>query len=145
MDRGTRIGVAAIVTACVVAALVLRSSQHRAAEPDAGRVLTAATTVPSSGAVAAMPRLLDLGATRCIPCKAMAPILEELKTTYAGRIRVEFVDVWENPAVAEQYGVQGIPTQIFFDANGQELYRHTGFMARDEILAKCRELGFRLD
>jgi thioredoxin 1 len=92
----------------------------------------------------AHPRLLDLGATTCIPCKKMMPVLEALKTEYEGRLDVEFVDVWRLPGVANQYGVQSIPTQIFFDAAGKELYRHQGFIAKDDILKKWRELGVDL-
>lgn len=91
---------------------------------------------------AALPRLVDLGASKCIPCKAMAPILAELKQTYAGRLRVEFIDVWENRAAAEQHRIRSIPTQIFYDAEGKELFRHEGFYGRQEILAKWAELGF---
>ena len=87
------------------------------------------------------PRLLDLGATTCIPCKKMAPVLEELKTEYEGRLDVEFVDVWKMPGVANQYGVESIPTQIFFDASGKELYRHQGFFAKEEILKKMGRAG----
>ena len=90
------------------------------------------------------PRLLDLGATTCIPCKKMAPVLEELKSEYEGRLDVEFVDVWRMPGVADQYGVQSIPTQIFFDASGKELYRHQGFFAKEEILSKWVDLGVDL-
>ncbi len=144
MERGTKIGIAAIVVACAIAALSMRDAARDGARQSAN-IAAGSSAAPSGDAVAAMPRLLDLGATQCIPCRAMAPILEDLKRTYAGRMRVEFVDVWQNPSVAEQYGVQGIPTQIFFDADGRELYRHIGFIAKDEILAKCRELGFRLE
>lgn len=91
-----------------------------------------------------LPRLLDLGATKCIPCKKMAPILEELKKEYEGRLEVEFVDVWRTPGVAKQYGIQMIPVQIFFDAAGKELYRHEGFFAKEEILSKWDELGIDL-
>jgi thioredoxin 1 len=90
------------------------------------------------------PRLLDLGATTCIPCKKMIPVLEELKTEYEGRLDVEFIDVWRLPGVANQYGVQSIPTQIFFDVSGKELYRHEGFFAKDDILKKWRALGVDL-
>jgi thioredoxin 1 len=90
------------------------------------------------------PRLLDLGATTCIPCKKMAPVLEELKIEYEGRLDVQFVDVWNMPGVANQYGVQSIPIQIFFDASGKELYRHQGFLAKEEILSKWDELGVDL-
>ena len=67
-----------------------------------------------------LPKLIDLGADKCIPCKMMAPVLEELKREYEGRLDVEFVDVWRLPGVAGEYGVQSIPTQIFFDASGKE-------------------------
>lgn len=93
---------------------------------------------------AARPRLLDLGATKCIPCKMMAPILEELKKEYAGRMDVDFIDVWQNRDAASQYGIESIPTQIFFDASGKELYRHQGFIAKDDILKKWQELGVDL-
>jgi thioredoxin 1 len=92
----------------------------------------------------ARPRLLDLGATTCIPCKKMIPVLEELKTEYKGRLDVEFLDVFRLPGVADQYGVQSIPAQIFFDASGKELYRHQGFFAKEDILKKWRELGIDL-
>ena len=93
---------------------------------------------------AARPRLLDLGATKCIPCKMMAPILEELKEEYAGRMDVDFIDVWQNRDAAGRYGIESIPTQIFFDAAGKELYRHQGFFAKDDILKKWNELGVDL-
>ena len=85
---------------------------------------------------AARPRLLDLGATKCVPCKMMAPILDELREEYSGRLDVEFVDVWQNPDVARRHGVKSIPTQIFFDATGKELFRHQGFIAKEDILRK---------
>lgn len=93
---------------------------------------------------AGRPRLLDLGATKCIPCKKMAPILEELKQEYAGRMDVEFIDVWQNRDAAGRYGLESIPTQIFFSAAGKELYRHQGFFAKDDILNKWKDLGVDL-
>ena len=90
---------------------------------------------------ASLPRLVDLGAGKCIPCKAMAPILEELRTEYAGHFEVVFIDVWENPEAAKPYDINLIPTQIFFDAAGQELWRHEGFLAKEDILAKWSEFG----
>ena len=88
-----------------------------------------------------LPRLLDLGASKCIPCKLMAPILEELKKEYAGTFNVEFIDVWKNPAAKKEYKVMLIPTQIFFDATGKELFRHEGFLSKNDILSKWKELG----
>ncbi len=90
------------------------------------------------------PRLLDLGADKCVPCKMMAPILDELKRDYRGRLDVVFIDVWQNRDAAPKYGIETIPTQIFFDASGKEIYRHTGFLAKEDILRKGQELGFDL-
>lgn len=91
-----------------------------------------------------LPRLVDLGADRCIPCKMMAPVLADLKTNYAGRLEVEFIDVWKNPDAGKQYKIRLIPTQIFFDASGKELFRHEGFFGKEDILARWKELGFDL-
>ena len=74
----------------------------------------------------------------------MAPILEQMKTEYAGTLAVEFIDVWKNPDAGKQYGIEVIPTQIFYDATGKELFRHIGFFAKEDILAKWKELGVEL-
>ncbi len=113
------------------------------ADPKAGPAVgTAQAAVTAS---AKIPRLLDVGATKCIPCKMMAPVLEELRGQYKDRLTVDFIDVWENPDAAEKYDVSTIPTQIFFDAEGKERYRHIGFISKDDILRKWKELGVALD
>jgi thioredoxin 1 len=91
-----------------------------------------------------LPRLVDLGADKCIPCKMMAPILEELKSEYEGTFKVEFIDVWKNPDEAPKYGIKLIPTQIFFDASGKELFRHEGFYSKEDILSKWKEFGVNM-
>lgn len=91
-----------------------------------------------------LPRLLDLGAGKCVPCKMMKPTLDELKVEYADRFETVFIDVWENQQAGAQYGIRMIPTQIFFDADGNELFRHEGYMAKEDILAKWQELGYAL-
>lgn len=89
---------------------------------------------------APVPRLIDVGADKCIPCIMMAPILEELKKEYAGVLDVEFVDVWKKPGETKKYNVRGIPTQIFYDASGKELGRHLGFISKEDILKKFEQL-----
>ena len=91
-----------------------------------------------------IPKLVDLGADKCIPCKAMAPILKELKQEYAGKMDVQFIDVWKDPDAGTEYGIQIIPTQIFYDASGKELFRHTGFYGKEDILGKWKDLGIEL-
>jgi thioredoxin 1 len=94
---------------------------------------------------AVLPRLVDLGAGRCIPCKRMAPILEALKVDYTGAVDVQFIDVWQNPQAGTPYGIRLIPTQVFFDRKGRERFRHEGFFAREEIERIFRDsLGVKL-
>jgi thioredoxin 1 len=108
-------------------------------------MVAASTNVPAAPqAKQKLPKLLDLGAGKCIPCKMMAPILEEMKKDYAGTLDVEFIDVWNNPDAGKQYEIEVIPTQIFYDATGKELFRHIGFYAKADILAKWKELGVDL-
>lgn len=113
-----------------------------------GEKASAAGEPRSAGAAApaarAIPRLVDLGAGKCIPCKAMAPILEQLRADYAGRMEVTFIDVWQAPEQATAHRIQMIPTQIFYGADGRELARHEGFMSREEILAQWKALGVEL-
>jgi thioredoxin 1 len=114
-------------------------------------VMAISTTAASQGndkklasAAKSLPLLIDLGATQCIPCKMMAPILEEIKKEYAGSLQVEFIDVWKNPDAGQKYRIRAIPTQIFYDASGKELHRHMGFMSKQDILAAWKELGIEL-
>lgn len=106
------------------------------------RALAAAAT--PAAPVKGVPRLVDLGADRCVPCKAMAPILDQLRSDYAGRLEVVFIDVWKRPDAARANGVRMIPTQIFYGADGRELARHEGFIDREQILARWRALGVEL-
>lgn len=109
-----------------------------------GLALLAASALAAEDAQPALPRLVDLGAGKCIPCKQMKPILDELKRDYADQFETVFIDVWENREEGPKYGIRIIPTQIFFDAAGKERFRHEGFMAKKDILAKWRELGVEL-
>jgi len=102
------------------------------------------TVAGSAPAERKLPKLLDLGATKCLPCKKMAPVLEDLKKEYADTLEVEFIDVWKDESAAKKYGINLIPTQIFYDAAGKELFRHEGFYGKEDILAKWKELGVKL-
>jgi len=99
----------------------------------------------TTGFAEQLPRMVDVGADKCIPCIKMAPILDQLREDFRGRFDVVFVDAWKNREEAASHGVQMIPTQIFYATDGKELFRHTGFYSREEILGKWRELGFRFD
>jgi thioredoxin 1 len=106
--------------------------------------LHAADGAPAPVSKTTLPRLIDLGAGKCIPCKMMKPILDELTKEYTGQFDVVFIDVWEKKDEGEKYGIRMIPTQIFYGADGKELARHEGFFAKKDILAKWKELGVEL-
>lgn len=89
------------------------------------------------------PSVVDFGARSCIPCKKMAPILEELSRELKGRANVLFTDVWQDEGLARDYRIQMIPTQIFFNAKGKEIKRHMGFMEKAEILKELKALGMK--
>lgn len=131
MSNPTRFSVIAALVFAVAVTVALR----RPAEGPSG---------DSNAPSAVMPRLLDIGADRCIPCKAMVPVLDELRREYAGQLRVEFIDAWKNPDQAAPYNVYGIPVQIFFDPSGREIHRHLGFISKADILDTWRKLGFEL-
>jgi thioredoxin 1 len=132
MNKFWKIAIVAVLIAAVVVVVAIKQRDKADVSSNLGQARD-------------LPRLVDLGSDQCIPCKMMAPILEELKKEYAGRLEVEFVDVWKNSAEAERYGIKLIPTQIFFDALGKELFRHEGFFSKEDILGKWKELGIELE
>jgi thioredoxin len=92
-----------------------------------------------------LPRLVDLGAGKCVSCKAMTTVLEGLRKDFAGKLRVDFIDVWQDRAAAEPWRIAMIPTQVFLAPDGRELWRHEGFISREEILARWKDLGLALE
>jgi len=100
---------------------------------------TAASTAPVP--VPDTVTMVDLGATACIPCKMMAPIIEELAAEYRGKAAIIFIDVWQNPDEAKKFKVSMIPTQIFFDRTGNEIYRHSGFLDKKTIVTQLAQMG----
>jgi thioredoxin 1 len=152
MNKVTKIAIAIILIVAVVGVIILKNNEKTNSESKAlgdpvenitaAKIQVAETEKNEESKV--LPRLVDLGADKCIPCKMMAPILEELKKEYAEIFNVEFIDVWKNPDAGNKYGIRLIPTQIFFDTSGKELFRHEGFFGKDDILAKWKELGIEL-
>ena len=132
MSKTGKAAVVVVLVVLVVAVIIAKQ----------GGPSRASGTPGAAGSQEKLPCLLDLGSVSCIPCKMMAPMLEELREDYKGKLRVEFIDVREDPDAATKHDIQIIPTQIFFDAGGKELSRHEGYWGREDILAKWKELGF---
>jgi len=127
-----RLGIVALLIIAVLVVAQLRP--NRAGTGDSAGASTAA----------GVPRMLELGSVSCIPCKMMKPVMEELEKEYGPNLRVDFIDVWANPDEGRRYGIESIPTQILYDASGNELTRHVGFWPKEEIVAAFREHGVEL-
>jgi len=93
-----------------------------------------------SGA-AAKVTFVELGSDSCVPCKEMRPVMAGIQKTFGDQVEIVFYDVWDDPAPANEYGVQMIPTQIFLDETGAEFHRHTGFYPQEDIEALLVERG----
>lgn len=93
--------------------------------------------------VKGMVTMVDIGAKECIPCKMMAPIMEELEKEYKGRAAIIFIDVWKYRDQAQKFGIRAIPTQIFYDIDGKEVMRHVGFMDKNTIVAQLEKMGVK--
>ncbi|PAW76005.1 MAG: hypothetical protein B9S32_16785 [Verrucomicrobia bacterium Tous-C9LFEB] len=144
MKLSHRIAIVAALLAAIAGVFAFKSfsgSRCAGCAPAASAQPAAPVSVVSSQP---LPRLLDLGANKCLACKMMVPVLEALKKEQAGALTVDFIDVWQNPEAGRLHGVQMIPTQIFYDAAGKELFRHTGFLSKEDILKKWKELGVDL-
>ena len=88
---------------------------------------------------------VELGSVKCIPCKMMQPIIEEIQEEYKGQVKVVFHDVWtpEGRPYAEKYRIRAIPTQVFLDKDGNEYYRHQGYFPKDELVEVLKRQGVR--
>lgn len=85
------------------------------------------------------PVLVDFWAPWCGPCKAIAPTIESLGEEYKGKMSFIKVNVDDNPVSPNQYGVQAIPTLVFFK-NGKEVHKITGMVTKEKLKTKIQEI-----
>ena len=126
-----------VVSVLIVAVTLVLIMKHSGRNDES----TSSSTTTVRGEEKSLPRVVDLGRGTCIPCKMMAPILEELKEEYAGRAIIDVIDIGTYPEAARKYRIRVIPTQIFIDAGGEEIHRHEGFMSKEDIIKKLHEMG----
>ncbi|MBS0313190.1 MAG: thioredoxin TrxA [Burkholderiales bacterium] len=81
-----------------------------------------------------MPVLVDFWAEWCGPCKMIAPVLEEVAQSHAGKVRIAKVDVDDNREVAAKYGIRGIPTLLLFK-NGEVAAQKVGALSKAQLTA----------
>jgi thioredoxin 1 len=98
---------------------------------------------PKEIAQVPLPKLLDFGAGKCIPCKKMAPILKELTEEFEGRVIIKVIEVYDERELTQINRIRLIPTQIFFDAKNREVFRHEGFMDKEQIKKVFEKMGVK--
>lgn len=78
---------------------------------------------------------IELGSVNCIPCKKMQPVMKTIEKKYGEQVKIIFYDVWkaDQRKYAEEYSIRLIPTQVFLDKDGNEIFRHEGFFPEEEI------------
>lgn len=91
--------------------------------------------------VKGMVTMIDLGKKTCTQCKMMAPILERLEKKYRGKAAIVFINLIDYPEQQYKYKLKALPTQIFFNPAREEVYRHVGFMAEEDIVAQLNKMG----
>jgi len=90
-----------------------------------------------------LPKLLDFGRGICIPCKAMAPILKDLSEEYKDRVIIKIIEIDQELELTKANRIRLIPTQIFFDLKNQEVFRHEGFMDKEQIKKVFEKMGIK--
>ena len=92
-------------------------------------------TPPGHNAPAPLITFVELGSVKCVPCRMMQPVMRSVESRYGSQIKVVFYGIWKDDQkkFAVEYGVRVIPTQVFLDKNGREIFRHEGFFPEAEI------------
>lgn len=131
-----RISVLVVVVMAIVGVIIFKSGKEKIDNsPD---TISQDNKEPQ---IKKIPKLIELGRGICKYCKEMKPILDELAVEYKGKVVIKIIDIGDEPGEAEKYGIQLIPTQIFFDKDGKEVWRHEGFLPKEEIIKKFKEMG----
>jgi thioredoxin 1 len=89
------------------------------------------------------PTLLEFGRGKCIPCKMMKPILEELMKECEGKAVIRIVNIDQEKELTEKNKIMMIPTQVFYDTTGKEVFRHVGFFEKDSVKVHLQAVGVK--
>jgi thioredoxin 1 len=106
---------------------------------------TKAADKTTAKATAVLVTFVEIGAAKCIPCKAMQPIMKEIAEEYKGQVKVVFHDVWtpKGKDDAEKYNIRVIPTQVFLDKDGKEYHRHEGYYPKADVVRVIKMQGVK--
>jgi len=87
------------------------------------------------------PMVVDFGSNSCIPCRQLRPVLQKIRKDYTGKLEVLIIDIRNNQKLASDYQIQVIPTVVFFDPAGKEVFRHQGFMSEEKVKEQLAKMG----
>ena len=91
--------------------------------------------------ISGKPVLVDFGANSCLPCRQLRPVLKEIAKEHTGKANILVIDVYKYQDLAREYKIQLIPTLVFFDVKGKEVFRNVGVLEKEKIVAKLKEIG----
>lgn len=128
-------GISTLIGAMVLVMIIFLAAGSCGAEESSAAV----PQVPAKG----MVTMVDLGASGCIPCMMMSEIVDSLQKQYKGKAAIYFINIRNHPEEGQKFGIKMIPTQIFYDKNGKEVYRHVGVMLKGAVIGKLEELGVK--
>lgn len=154
-----------LIIVVILGVFILKSNQQKPMADNTGDFALEATAIDLEQLKSyGLPIVIDFGADSCVPCKEMAPVLQKLNKEMQGNAIVKFVDVWKNKNAAADFPVDLIPTQFYFDKDGNpfvpqdakamqmELYStrdtnkhvytaHQGGMTEAQLRAVLKEMG----
>ena len=119
-----------------ISAVFILMFLYTASEQGRKTVLEPLPEIPAPG----MVTMVNLGAESCLPCRMMQPILKELRIEYENQVSFPFIDTWKYTDQGQRFRITSIPTQIFYDQNGVEVFRHAGFLDKKAIVEVLDEL-----
>jgi thioredoxin 1 len=87
------------------------------------------------------PMIVDFGSNSCIPCRQLRPVLQKIRQDYTGKLEVLIIDIRNKQKLASDYQIQVIPTVVFFDPAGKEIFRHQGYMSEEKVKEQLAKMG----
>ncbi len=100
------------------------------------------TQAQASALAPGKPAIYDFGRGMCYSCIEMGKILDSVKDKYGNQIEVRLIMAENDEGMFKEYKVMLIPTQVFVDASGKEVFRHIGLYPEKDLVAKLKELNF---
>jgi len=122
-----------LVIMCTVLAIGAPAQSKNTAKDTSGTTTTQLIT------------FIELGSVKCVPCRMMQPVMKNIEAKYGSQIKIVFYDIWkeDQKKYAQEYDIHVIPTQMFLDKNGKEVFRHEGFFPESEIDTLLAKHGLR--